>query len=134
MKQYNEELSNIRTKNIGENTIIHSHVWIGEKVIIGDFCKIQAFSYIPDGVTIGNYVFIGPGVIFTNDKNPPSYGKGWQETIVEDNVSIGANATILPGLILKKGCFIGAGSVVTKNIAPDEIWYGNPAKFVKYRN
>lgn len=128
MKQYREEQSNIRTKNIGENTIIHSHVWIGEKVIIGDYCKIQAFTFIPDGITIGNNVFIGPHVVFCNDKNPPSYGKGWQETIIKDDVSIGANATILPGLILKKGCMIGAGSVVTKNIGLNEIWWGNPAK------
>lgn len=134
MKQYREEQSNIRTKNIGENTIIHSHVWIGEKVVIGNNCKIQAFVFIPDGVTIGNNVFLAPGVIFTNDKNPPSHGKGWTETIVEDDVSIGANATILPGLKLSRGCLIGAGSVVTKNIGPNEVWFGNAAKFIKYRS
>ena len=122
------ELSNISTVDIGENCTIHTYVWIGNKVKIGDRCKIQAFCFIPDGVTIGNDVFLGPRVTFTNDKNPPSNQKDWAETIVEDGVSIGAGAIILPGLTLGKGCKIGAGAVVTHNVPQGETWVGNPAR------
>lgn len=108
--------------------MIHSHTWIGGKVKIGDKCKIQAFCFIPDGVTLGNNVFLGPSVVFTNDKHPPSGRKGWSETKVEDGVSIGANATILPGLTIGRGAMIGAGSVVTKNVPSGETWVGNPAR------
>lgn len=124
---YRSELSNIRIE-VDESCTIHSHVWIGSKVKIGKQVKIQAFAFIPDGVTIGDNVFIGPHVCFTNDKYPPSHGKGWSETIVEDGVSIGANATILPGITLSKHCRIGAGSVVTKSVKANSTVKGNPAK------
>ena len=89
---------------------------------------IEAFCFIPDWVTIGNNVFIGPRVTFTNDKQPPSFGKHWARTIVEDFVSIGAGAIILPGVTLHKECLIGAGAVVTKSVPAGETWVGNPAK------
>lgn len=127
IKQYHPEQSNIRTTEVGHGCVIHSHVWIGEKVKIGNNCKIQAFSFIPDGITIGNNVFIGPHVVFTNDRHPPSHGLGWEETKVEDGVSIGANATVLPGVVLGQGCVIGAGAVVTKSVAPGQTVKGNPA-------
>lgn len=119
------ELSNIQAF-VPESTGVHSHVWIGDKVLIGENCKIQAFTFIPNGVFIGNDVFIGPHVCFTNDKYAPS--DDWADTYVSDGVSIGANSTILPGITLGKGCRIGAGSVVTKNVPPGETWFGNPAK------
>lgn len=127
--EYQPELSNNRSESIGEDCTIHSHVWIGDRVVIGDGCKIQAFAFIPNGVTIGNDVFIGPAVVFTNDKLP-STRKDWKQssTIVEDKVSIGANATILPGVTLGTGCMIGAGAVVTKSVPPGEVWVGNPAE------
>lgn len=112
---------------IGDNCKIHAPVWIAD-VVIGSNCKIQAFAFIPKGVTIGNNVFIGPHVCFTNDKHPPSQGMEWSETVVEDGVIIGANATILPGITLGKECIIGAGAVVTKSVPPNEIWVGNPAR------
>lgn len=125
-KVWHVELSNIGKCTIGENCTIHSHVWIGDRVKIGDQCKIQAFSFIPTGVRIGNNVFIGPRVTFTNDKKPPS-GE-WEITIVEDFVSIGAGAVICPGVTLGKGCKIGAGAIVTKDVPKGETWVGNPAK------
>jgi len=129
---YNEHLSNINaTATIGKNCKVHSHVWIGNNVKIGDNCKIEAFCFIPDGVEIGHNVFLGPRVTFTNDKYPPSFGKGWLDTFVEDGVSIGAGAVILPGIRLDKGCRIGAGAVVTKNVPADEVWVGNPARKLK---
>src|SRR5678815_1423768 len=99
---------------IGARCTIHSHVWIGNNVIIGDCCKIQAFCFIPDGVTIGNHVFLGPRVTFTNDKNPPSLN--WLETVVEDGASIGAGAVILPGIKIGAHAMVGAGAVVTKDV------------------
>ena len=128
-KFWEKHTSNISKSAVfGKWCVIHSHVWIGDKVKIGNGCKIQAFSFIPPGVTIGDSVFIGPHVCFTNDKHPPSGGKGWSETVVEDNVSIGANSTILPGIRIGEGAKIGAGSVVTKDVPPGETWVGNPAR------
>jgi acetyltransferase-like isoleucine patch superfamily enzyme len=125
IKYWHKELSNIGNCLIGEGSIIHSHVWIGDRVKIGERCRIQAFAFIPTGVRLGNDVFIGPHVCFTNDKYPPS--NEWEVTIVEDYVSIGAGAVILPGVTLGTGCKIGAGAVVTKNVPAGETWVGNPA-------
>lgn len=126
VKFWHKELSNIsENAQIGDGTIVHSHVWIGDDVVIGKNCKIQAFAFIPTGVTIGDNVFIGPRVTFTNDKYPPS--EKWDTTVVGENVSIGAGAIILPGVVLCKNCKIGAGAVVTKNVPPGETWVGNPA-------
>lgn len=118
--------NNAKPKQKGKGGIIHQYTWIGDEVIIGDNVRIQAFAFIPNGVSIGHNVFIGPHVCFTNDKHPPS--DTWANTIVADDVSIGANATILPGVILGKGCKIGAGAVVTRNVPDGETWVGNPAR------
>jgi len=126
---YKPELSNIlEGVIIGDNCKIHSHIWIGKNVKIGDSCKIQSFAFIPEGVTIGNNVFIGPHVVFSNDKYPPSGGKGWSKTIVEDGVVIGAGAVILPGITIRKNSKIGAGAVVTKDVEENATVVGNPAR------
>ena len=111
------------------NTKIHAPVFIGSKVKIGDNCKIQAFAYIPDNVVIGDNVFIGPGAVFTNDKHPPSHGawKNDPKTIVYDHAVIGANATILPGITIGAYAVVGAGAVVTKDVAHGDVVVGNPA-------
>lgn len=124
---WHKELSNISdSATIGDGSTIHSHVWIGDRVSIGKRCKIQAFSFIPPGVRIGDDTFIGPRVTFTNDKYPPS--SELSITIVGNNVSIGAGAVILPGVTLSDCCKIGAGAVVTKNVARGVTVVGNPAK------
>ena len=118
---------------IGSYTKIKRFVEIQENVEIGKFCKIMSFVFIPTGIRIGNYVFVGPGTVFTNDKYPSAVGD-WEirYTEVQDNVSIGANCTILPGVKIGKGSCIGAGSVVTRNVDPEAVYYGNPAKRVRW--
>ncbi len=74
-------------------------------------------------------MFIGPNATLTNDRHPPSGGK-WSPVVVEDKVVIGANATIVAGVRLCEGCVIGAGSVVTEEVPSEQVWAGNPAKFL----
>lgn len=128
-KVYFPLLSNIHSNaRIGKDCTIHSHVWIGSDVRIGDNCKIEAFAFIPPGVRIEKNVFIGPRVTFTNDKHPPSHGKGWSETRVHSGASIGAGAIILPGITIGRNAIVGAGTVVTKNVPARTTVVGNPAK------
>lgn len=115
---------------IGTNVIIGQNVYIDRDVKIGDNCKIQNNTSIYKGVTIGDNVFIGPSVVFTNDLYPVV--EDWNDdkiknTIIEDHVSIGANATILAGVKIGFRSLIGAGSLVSKNIPKNSIAYGNPA-------
>ena len=98
--------------------------------MLGEDCKVRPYCFLPTGVTIGNRVFLGPGVIFTNDKEPRSINPGWKllSTVVEDDASIGAGAVILPGITIGRGAMVGAGAVVTKDVAPGVTVVGNPAR------
>ena len=115
---------------IGKNCTIGQNVFIGEGVKIGDNVKIQNNVSIFSGVRIEDNVFCGPSVVFTNVKNPRSNfpAKEYQKTIVKTYATIGGNSTIVCGTIIGEYAFIGAGSVVTKNIADYTMVYGNPAK------
>ncbi len=114
---------------IGSDCNICDFVFIENQVTIGDRTTIKSGVQIWDGVTIGSDVFIGPNVTFSNDKYPKSKNKEFELllTFVEDNASIGANATILPGISIGANAVIGAGSVVTKNVQPGTTVVGNPA-------
>lgn len=125
---YHKEKSVILDCKIGENTTVHAPVWIGNNVVIGNNCKIQAFAFIPDGVTLEDNVFIGPNVTFTNDKHPPS--EHWSKTLVKMGAVIGAGTVILPGITIGEEATIGAGSVVTKDIPQLATAYGNPARVI----
>lgn len=115
---------------IGNNTNICSHCLIENDVFIGNNVTIKSGVQIWDGITIEDNVFIGPNVTFTNDKSPRSkeYPEAFLKTIIMKGASVGANATILPGVTIGEGAMVGAGSVVTKNVAPNITVVGNPAK------
>ena len=118
---------------IGEDCNICDFVFIENRVVIGDRTTIKSGVQIWDGITIGSDVFIGPNVTFTNDKYPKSKNKNFEllQTFVGDNVSIGANSTILPGISIGENAVIGAGSVVTRDIKPAKTVVGNPAKLIE---
>lgn len=127
-----------RGATLGSNCIIGGRVFIDLDVKIGSQVKIQNNSLIYHGVEIKDGVFIGPNVIFTNDKIPRAINhdgslkdtSDWKvgNTIVGEGASIGAGSVILPGLNIGKFALIGSGSVVTKKVGSYELWYGNPAK------
>jgi len=114
---------------IGNNVTMGHGVFIGSGVIIGNGCKIQGNCYIPSGVIIEHDVFIGPGVVFTNVKNPRADRVGERsETRVRHGATIGANATIVCGIDLLPECFIAAGAVVAMNTLNNALMAGVPAK------
>lgn len=123
----------LKDAQIGENCNINCQVLIENKVIIGNNVTIKPGVQIWDGITIQDNVFIGPNATFTNDLFPKSKNKDFklEETLIKKGASIGANATILAGITIGENALIGAGSVVTKNVPANEIWVGNPAKFLK---
>ncbi len=117
---------------IGRGTKVGSGTVIDGYVVIGSNCSIQSCVYIPPRVKIGNNVFIAPRVVFTNDRYPPS--RRLIETIVEDDVVIGANATIVAGIRIGKGAVVAAGAVVVKDVPPDTVVAGVPAKPIMSRD
>ncbi|AIQ49624.1 transferase [Paenibacillus sp. FSL R7-0273] len=119
---------------LGEDCNVNDHTFIENDVVIGNKVTVKSGVYIWDGVTIHDNVFIGPNVTFTNDLRPRSkqYPSEFLKTVLEEWVSIGANATIIAGNTIGKYAMVGAGSLVTKNIPNNTLWYGNPAKFKSY--
>jgi UDP-2-acetamido-3-amino-2,3-dideoxy-glucuronate N-acetyltransferase len=119
--------------SIGRNCTLGKDVFVDSGVKVGDRCKIQNGAQLFRGVTVGSEVFIGPCVVFTNDREPRAIG-GWLPipTVVEDGVSIGANSTIICGVRLARGCMIGAGSVVTRDVEPFSLVVGNPARRLRW--
>jgi len=116
--------------HLGEFVGVGEHTYIGINTIIGDRTRINQGCHITDHMVVGENVFIGPHVVFTNDKHPKANNPDYRRDspVVGDDVSIGAAAVILPGVGLGRGCVVGAGAVVTKNVEPYTTVYGNPAK------
>ena len=119
----------LKGARIGRNCNICAQTFIENDVVIGNNVTVKCGVQLWDGLRIGDNVFIGPNATFCNDKYPQSGNREFDllQTIVEDNVSIGANATILPGVRLGNGCRIGAGAVVTRDVPPNVTVIGNPA-------
>lgn len=121
---------------LGEDCNICDHVFIENDVKIGDRVTVKCGVQLWDGTVVEDDVFIGPNATFTNDIFPRSkiYPDKFLRTIVKKGASIGANATILPGLTIGENAMVGAGSVVTKSVPDNAIVMGNPAIVTGYVN
>lgn len=121
---------------LGEDCNVCDQVFIENDVIIGDRVTIKCGVQIWDGIEIEDDVFIGPNVTFTNDRFPRSklYPETFSKTIIRKGASLGANATILPGITIDSNAMVGAGAVVTRSVPPNAIVVGNPAKIIGYVN
>jgi len=117
---------------IGRDCNICSHCFIENKVVVGDRVTVKCGVQLWDGVTLEDDVFVGPNVTFTNDLEPRSRNAAAKllPTLVKKGASIGANATILPGITIGEGAMVGAGSVVTKDVPPGVTVVGNPARII----
>lgn len=124
----------LENAEIGENCNINCNVFIENDVLIGNNVTIKPGVQLWDGVTIEDNVFIGPNVTFTNDLLPRSkiYPEKFEKTLIKKFASLGANSTYLAGIKIGDFALIGAGSVVTKDIPPFTVWYGNPARHKGY--
>ncbi|TDX00060.1 acetyltransferase-like isoleucine patch superfamily enzyme [Dinghuibacter silviterrae] len=145
-------LSDVHTSHIGENTSIwqfsvvlqgavigancnvNCHCFIENDVVIGDNVTVKSGVQLWDGLRVEENVFIGPNVTFTNDPVPRSkvYLGKYEKTTLQSHASIGANATILVGVTIGRFALVGAGSVVTRDVPPYTVWYGNPARHRGY--
>ena len=141
-------LSDVQTENIGEGTRIwqfcvvlpgaqigsncnvNAQCLIENDVQIGDRVTIKSGVQLWDGLRVGDDVFIGPNVTFTNDKYPRSRRPPptFARTELRRGASIGANATILGGVVIGEGAMVGAGSLVTRDVPAGELWMGHPAR------
>ena len=122
----------IREKtDIKNNTLIGTNCIIDGNATIGNNVSIQTGAYIPLFSTIGNNVFLGPYSKLTNDKYMMRKEFDLIGPTIEDNVSLGANSIIFPGVKVRYGTIVGAGAIVTKDTKEREIIVGNPAKFLK---
>jgi UDP-2-acetamido-3-amino-2,3-dideoxy-glucuronate N-acetyltransferase len=137
------EFTNLYGCSIGADSRVGTFVEIQRDATVGARCKISSHSFICSGVDIGDGVFIGHGVMFTNDRRPratradgtPQTPDDWtmERTRVEDGASIGSNATIMCGITIGKGAMVGAGSVVTRDVPAGATVAGNPARVMKKR-
>jgi UDP-2-acetamido-3-amino-2,3-dideoxy-glucuronate N-acetyltransferase len=132
--------TNLYGCQIGDDVKIGTFVEIQKNARVGNRCKVSSHSFICEGVTLEDEVFIGHGVMFINDRFPRATAGGalqteadWTciPTVVKRGASIGSNATILCGVEIGEGATVGAGSVVTKDVPPGAVVAGNPARVMK---
>lgn len=135
------DFTNLYGCSIGDNTKVGTFVEIQKNAHIGKNCKISSHTFICEGVTIEDNVFVGHNVTFINDKIPRATAEDgsmqtesdWkvEETFVRKGASIGSSATIMCGVTIGENAIVGAGAVVTKNVLPNTIVGGVPAKFIR---
>ncbi len=140
----------VESDEVGAGTQVWAFAHIMKGAVVGENCKIGDHSFIESGARLGNRVtvkngcliwhgvdlrddvFVGPGVVFTNDMTPrvryPTTAEDWLETVVLEGASIGANTTVLSGIRIGRNAMIGAGSVVTKDVPDHALMLGNPAR------
>ena len=124
----------------GHNVLIRERTRIGDRVaigtnaiceghsVIGSDVSIQSMAFIPTNTVIGDRVFLGPHVVLTNDRYPPTGIGGLAGPVIEDGAAIGANATVLPGVRIGAGALVAAGAIVTKDVPPGMLAVGAPAR------
>jgi acetyltransferase-like isoleucine patch superfamily enzyme len=126
--------------SIGDNTRIGASVEVQKNAYIGKNCKVSSHTFICEGVTIEDDVFVGHGVMFINDTYPRATSNGqpqtetdWavEPTLVKRGASIGSNSTILSNVTIGENAIVGAGSVVTKDVPPNTVVAGNPARVIR---
>ena len=118
---------------IGAEVNLCSHCFVENDVVIGDRVTVKCGVQLWDGLRIGDDVFIGPNVTFTNDRYPRSrvYPGSFPQTVIGKGASIGGGAVILPGITIGEGAMVGAGSVVTRSVAAHSTVVGNPARVLQ---
>lgn len=119
---------------LGEDCNVCDNVFIENDVVIGARVTLKCGVQVWDGITIEDDVFVGPNVTFTNDIFPRSkvYPESFSRTLIKQGASLGANSTILPGIVIGSNAMVGAGAVVTRSVPPNAIVAGNPAKIIGY--
>lgn len=122
------------TADVGENVTVGRYTNICGNVKIGKGCRIQGFCFMPEGVELGERVFVGPGVIFTNTKYPMVRDRMRPDslkTVICDGASLGAGVVVCPGVRIGAGAMVGAGAVVSKDVSEKEVVVGNPARYLR---
>lgn len=122
---------------IGSDCVIGEGVHIGGKVIIGNRCKIQNHSLLYHGVSLEDEVFFGPNTITTNDLYPRAVGdwsNRFRVTLFKKGASVGANCTIVCGIVMEEGSMAAAGSVVCQSVMKNSLVKGNPARHIRFLN
>jgi UDP-2-acetamido-3-amino-2,3-dideoxy-glucuronate N-acetyltransferase len=119
---------------IGADCNLGDHAYVEGGVVLGDGVTVKNNVLLWDGVTVEDQAFLGPGAVFTNDPTPraafPKGRQGWLATLVRHGATVGANATVLSGITIGRWAMVGAGSVVTGDVADHALVVGNPARQV----